>query len=157
MPSNAQIDDYVANPRHHFRGPFEVADSTMLKSRDKIRILESWKLDAQRLSESSDENMTGGEESDLRDVSKALLQVKAHESSSKPVANSRKPTARMAPTMRPQTASAIGVGAVVGAGAGAVLATAAAVPLALTLVQTTLVGAVTGGICSVFLRSSRRA
>ncbi len=156
--NSIQIDDYVANPRRFFSGPFEVADSMDLKCRDKIRILESWKLDAERLSDSDAENMTGGEESNLRDVAKALLQVKAYDASLK-ASSSRGKSQRRSGTgtaAQNQTTMAVGVGAAVGAGAGAVLAAAAALPMAVTLVQATLVGAIGGGICSVFLRSSRR-
>jgi hypothetical protein len=74
---HGQIESYVANPRSYFSGPFEVVESTQLNVDDKRRILESWKLDAQQLAVGTAENMTGGEETDLREVSRALLQLDA--------------------------------------------------------------------------------
>ena len=70
-----QIDDLVANPHRHFNSPVEVLKDDEISTADKRRILESWKLDASRLAESTAENMSGGEESELREVSKTLLQL----------------------------------------------------------------------------------
>src|ERR1700753_3540966 len=68
-------DDMVAYPHRHFNNPVEVLQDNDLTNDEKRRILESWKLDAQRLAESTAENMSGGEESDRREVSKTLLQL----------------------------------------------------------------------------------
>jgi hypothetical protein len=47
-------------------------------SRDeKIKILQSWELDARRLLESAEENMTGGEKDRLPEVLKALRELGA--------------------------------------------------------------------------------
>jgi hypothetical protein len=73
------IDDFITNPQHHFHAPAEVLADSSLSNDEKRRILESWQLDAQRLAESTAENMSGGEESDLEEVSKSLLELKSLE------------------------------------------------------------------------------
>ncbi|RYG38134.1 MAG: hypothetical protein EON93_02575 [Burkholderiales bacterium] len=76
---NTHVDDLIAYPQRHFGRPEEVLNEPTLSVDKKRRILESWKLDAQRLAESTAENMSGGEETDLRDVSKVLIQLKSME------------------------------------------------------------------------------
>src|SRR5262245_61995512 len=110
----AHVEDLIANPQRHFDHPADVLKEPTLSADEKRRILESWKLDAQRLAESTAENMSGGEESDLRDVSKALVELKQTEPP--PVVT------------QPDRSSSRGVGtgmaigAIVGAGAGLLIA-----------------------------------
>lgn len=73
------VDQMVMQPTRHFDNPDEVLSHPGLKYQDRLRILESWKLDAQRLAESTAENMSGGEQGDLSGVSRALLQLKSIE------------------------------------------------------------------------------
>lgn len=69
------VDELVLDPKKWFGTPDDVLNDNKISVEDKKRILESWKLDESRLAESTDENMTGGEESHLRDVSRALLEL----------------------------------------------------------------------------------
>lgn len=142
---NTHVDDLVFQPRQHFDHPDEVLKSRKLSSDDKRRILESWKLDAQRLADSTAENMTGGEDTDLRDVSRALVQVK--ESSKQPTAIQPKSNA---PVM-----SGLVIGAVLGAGVG-LIATAAMATASLALIaQTTVAGLIVGGVAGAIKRPLR--
>src|SRR5215475_13024454 len=88
------IEDMVAYPHRHFNNPVEVLQDNDLTNDEKRRILESWKLDAQRLAESTAENMTGGEESDLREVSKTLVQLGEMRAPPKKVSHSAGPGGR---------------------------------------------------------------
>ena len=76
---NTHVDELVMQPTRHFDNPGEVLTYPGLKHKDRLRILESWKLDAQRLAESTAENMSGGEKTNLRDVSRALMHLKSME------------------------------------------------------------------------------
>src|SRR5262249_39614597 len=89
---NTHVEDLIANPNRHFDHPVEVLNEPTLATDEKRGILESWKLDAQRLAESTAENMTGGEESDLRDVSKVLVQLKEMEKAPAARQPDRRPT-----------------------------------------------------------------
>jgi hypothetical protein len=46
-----------------------------LPREEKIKILQSWELDARRLLESAEENMTGGEKDRLPEIQSALRQL----------------------------------------------------------------------------------
>jgi len=56
---NTHVEDLIAYPQRYFDRPDEVLVEPMLTLDEKHRILESWKLDAQRLAESTAENMSG--------------------------------------------------------------------------------------------------
>ncbi len=141
---NTHVDDLVAYPHRHFRRPDEVLVEPNLSIDDKRRILESWKLDAQRLAESTAENMSGGEETDLRDVSKVLIQLKTMEEP--PVVRQRKDSANLGTGMA--------LGALVGAGAGLVIVAVTA-PSIMVLAQSAIVGLILGGV-AVALRNAAR-
>ncbi len=144
-----QIEDLVANPQKHFDNPQDVLLAGDLADDVKRRILESWKLDAARLAESTAENMAGGEESDLREVSKALTQLNAA-----PRAEVRRPVRVWRAGLR----LSMMVGAIVGAGVGLVFLAAAgwsAMPPALLLLETTVIGALIGGIASAIRKVVR--
>lgn len=144
---DSRIDNMIANPRKHFSGPFDVLDHDELAFDEKRRILESWKFDAQQLADGTAENMTGGEETDLRDVSKALVQLKALDEA--PTLVTAKRRQRRGASM----ALSVITGAVVGAGAGLVLLSVASIAPVATLTQTTIAGGVIGGLVRIFRRA----
>jgi len=130
---SVHVEDLIAHPTRHFGEPREVLDDDRLTMGEKRKVLESWKLDATRLAESTAENMTGGEESDLREVSKVLLELKAVEI---PAVAVRK---------RSNIGINLAVGALIGAGAGLV-AIAITGPSLAIVAQTTVVGLIVGGV-----------
>jgi len=127
------VEDLIAHPKRFFGAPNEVLLDSRLTQDEKRNILESWKHDALRLAESTSENMSGGEESDLREVAKVLLQLKAEPM---PVVTKR---------AKSNVPAGLGIGAIVGAGAGLV-AIAAAGPSLILVLQTTVVGLIVGGV-----------
>ena len=68
--SHKAIDD----PSRAFSSPREVVESELPRE-DKIKILRSWELDARRLLESAEENMTGGEKDRLPEIQRAIRQL----------------------------------------------------------------------------------
>ena len=50
---NTQVDDLVFHPKRHFDRPEDVVRNRKLSHGDKVRILESWKQDAQQLADST--------------------------------------------------------------------------------------------------------
>ena len=71
------VDSAVMDPTRYFSRPAEVLDATDLSRDQKRRILQSWALDAELISEAESENMRGraGDRSDLREAKLALLQL----------------------------------------------------------------------------------
>jgi hypothetical protein len=138
------VEDLIAYPQRYFQRPGEVLTEPKLTNDQRRRILESWKLDAQRLAESTAENMSGGEETDLREVSKVLVQLKTMESM--PVAH------------QPGGSSSVGVGmaagALLGAGAGLVI-TAVTVPSLVLVAQASVVGLIIGGVSGAVRKAVR--
>lgn len=59
------IDKVIQSPADYFTSPAEVATAPGLSSEQKIEILESWAVDADRRLESADENMTGDDEQNI--------------------------------------------------------------------------------------------
>ncbi|MDP3738666.1 MAG: hypothetical protein Q8R02_14820 [Hyphomonadaceae bacterium] len=145
---STHVEELIANPHRHFDHPTEVLDEPGLSVDEKRRILESWKQDAQRLAESTAENMSGGEETDLRDVSKVLLQLKEME---------KTPAAATQPAR--QNTSGLGAGlffgALIGAGAGLVIA-AVTGPSIAVVAEAALVGLIIGGV-AISIRNAVRA
>lgn len=135
MPKH--VDELIENPQQHFAHPAEVLTAQDLSTEDKRRILESWKQDEQRLAESSAENMVGGEETELRDVSKVLLEL----NTSEPAPAARQPSGFGSEGLLTGTV----LGGVVGAGAG-LLITAMTGPSMAVVAQATLVGLILGGV-----------
>jgi len=148
-----RIDDLVANPHRHFGDPREVLSESDLSFADKRRILESWKFDAQRLAESTAENMSGGEQSDLREISKTLVELKMLEET--PVIVTRRARGG-------GIRSALILGALVGAAGGLIVAAMVGVPPAGwsasigLVVFSGLLGALFGGVAAV-IRNAVRA
>ena len=139
-----RVEDLISHPTRYFSDPREVLNDQKLTHSDKRKILESWKLDASRLAESTAENMSGGEESDLREVSKALLELKAVQIPVVAVPN------------RSSLPAGLTIGALLGAVAGLV-AVAATGPSLVLVVQTTLVGLIIGGVVSAVRDTAVRA
>lgn len=71
------VDAAVLDPTRFYERPKEVLDDGRLDAAAKRRILESWALDAQRLSEAEAENMPGKstERPFLREAKLALLEL----------------------------------------------------------------------------------
>jgi hypothetical protein len=72
MKTTLDLEQAMLSPSTVFEAPDEVLTAPDLSHEERHKILEQWKLDAQRLEESANENMTGGERSRLSEVSKAL-------------------------------------------------------------------------------------
>ena len=141
---NMNVEELIAHPQRYFDRPDEVLQEPTLTVDEKRRILESWKLDAQRLAESTAENMSGGEETNLRDVSKVLVQLKSMENI--PVAHQQKASTGVGTGMA--------AGALLGAGAGLVIS-AVTVPSILLVAQASIVGLILGGVGSAVRNAVR--
>jgi hypothetical protein len=76
MKSEPQKDKAIDDPTRAFDSPREVVESELPRE-EKIKILQSWELDARRLLESAEENMAGGEKDRLPEVLKALRELGA--------------------------------------------------------------------------------
>jgi hypothetical protein len=140
------VEDLIANPQRHFDHPVDVLREPTLTADEKRRILESWKLDAQRLAESTAENMSGGEESDLREVSKVLVELKQMETV---------PQATQASTRKNSgIVTGLAIGALLGAGAGLVVAVATG-PSVAVVVQGAVVGLIIGGVAAAVRNAMR--
>ena len=69
------VNEAIADPSRMFPNPMAVLDATNLSRDEKIKVLQNWELDAKRLLESADENMTderGRERNQLPEIHKAL-------------------------------------------------------------------------------------
>jgi hypothetical protein len=141
---NTLVEDLIAYPQRYFDHPREVLDEPTLKMDEKRRILESWKLDAQRLAESTAENMTGGEETDLREVSKVLVELKQM-----PMTTEVHQTSD-----RNDVPAGMAIGGLLGAGAG-LLAAAVTGPSLTVIAQATVVGVILGGVVTGVRRALR--
>lgn len=69
------VDAAAIDAAEYFTAPTDVLDDLRLTQDDKRRILESWALDAQLLSQAEDENMRGTDRPRLREVKLALLEL----------------------------------------------------------------------------------
>lgn len=65
------------DPSRAYSSPREVVESD-LPHEEKIKILRSWELDARRLLESAEENMTGGEKDRLPEIQRAIRQLEGN-------------------------------------------------------------------------------
>jgi hypothetical protein len=69
------VNEAIADPSRMFPNPLAVVQATNLSREEKIKVLQNWELDAKRLLESADENMTderGRERNQLPEIHKAL-------------------------------------------------------------------------------------
>jgi len=70
-----QVESAISDPTRHYARPMDVVHDDSLEAEEKLKILESWKKDAELLSTAQDENMSGGERPQLQDVSLALTEL----------------------------------------------------------------------------------
>jgi hypothetical protein len=70
-----QVESAISDPTRHYARPMDVVHDASLDAEEKLKILESWKKDAELLSTAQDENMSGGERPQLQDVSLALTEL----------------------------------------------------------------------------------
>lgn len=73
--TETKVCDAISDPTREYRQPIDVVRDTHLDADEKLRILESWKKDAELLSTAQDENMTGGERPQLQDVMLAIQEL----------------------------------------------------------------------------------
>jgi hypothetical protein len=74
------VNEAIADPSRMFPNPMAVLDADNLTREEKIKVLKNWELDAKRLLESADENMTderGRERNQLPEIHKALRALAA--------------------------------------------------------------------------------
>jgi hypothetical protein len=74
------VNEAIADPSRMFPSPMAVVESNDLSREEKIEVLRSWELDAKRLLESDEENMTderGRERNQLPEIQKALRALDA--------------------------------------------------------------------------------
>ena len=78
------VNAAIADPSRMFPNPMAVLDAKELSRDEKVHILQNWELDAKRLLESADENMTderGRERNQLPEIQKALRTLAAEPAS----------------------------------------------------------------------------
>ena len=75
--SEPHFDEIAADPAAYFKSPADVLTAEDLSAHMKLKVLESWKLDAERMAESENENMAGGERSRLAEVHRAILKLQS--------------------------------------------------------------------------------
>ncbi|MGE4251890.1 MAG: hypothetical protein AB7F09_21070 [Parvibaculaceae bacterium] len=69
------VNEAIADPSRMFPDPMAVLEAKDLTRDEKVQVLQNWELDAKRLLESADENMTderGRERNQLPEIHKAL-------------------------------------------------------------------------------------
>ena len=69
------VNEAIADPSRMFPNPMAVLEANNLSREEKIKVLQNWELDAKRLLESADENMTderGRDRNQLPEIHKAL-------------------------------------------------------------------------------------
>lgn len=71
----SKVCDAISDPTREYRKPIDVVKDDQLDHDEKLRILESWKKDAELLSVAQDENMAGGERPQLQDVMLAIQEL----------------------------------------------------------------------------------
>ena len=71
----SKVRDSISDPTKGYRKPIDVVKDDQLDHDEKLRILESWKKDAELLSVAQDENMAGGERPQLQDVMLAIQEL----------------------------------------------------------------------------------
>ena len=71
----SKVCEAISDPTRQYRKPMDVVSDVGLDAAEKLRILESWKKDAELMSVAQDENMTGGERPQLQDVMLAIQEL----------------------------------------------------------------------------------
>ena len=73
--NESTVCDAISDPTKAYSHPMDVVRDGQLEAGEKLRILESWKKDAELLSTAQDENMAGGERPQLQDVLLAIQEL----------------------------------------------------------------------------------
>lgn len=73
----ATLDEKMLNPAKCYKSPADVLIDDALTREEKGKVLAAWRMDAERLTESSNEGMSGGENARLRDVALAQISLDA--------------------------------------------------------------------------------
>lgn len=73
--NETKVCNAISDPTREYRKPMDVVKDSGLQPGEKLRILESWKKDAELLSTAQDENMAGGERPQLQDVMLAIQEL----------------------------------------------------------------------------------
>ena len=73
--NETKVCNAISDPTREYRKPMDVVKDGALEPGEKLRILESWKKDAELLSTAQDENMAGGERPQLQDVMLAIQEL----------------------------------------------------------------------------------
>jgi hypothetical protein len=71
------LQDILQNPARCYDSPSHVLMDSALSYDEKRQVLDAWRLDAERLADSSNEGMGGGEASRLCEVALAQQQLAA--------------------------------------------------------------------------------
>ena len=71
------LEQKLANPSDAYASPADVLVDDHLDHDEKVRVLAAWRMDAERLSESANEGMGGGENARLREVALAQMQLES--------------------------------------------------------------------------------
>jgi len=80
------VNEAIADPSRMFPNPMAVVEAKDLSREEKIKVLQNWELDAKRLLESADENMSderGRERNQLPEIHRALKALSPEQSSGK--------------------------------------------------------------------------
>ncbi|MDX2235896.1 MAG: hypothetical protein NW200_15455 [Hyphomonadaceae bacterium] len=72
-----EFREKLSNPSRAYESPAHVLLDADLTHEQKRLVLESWRLDAERMAESANEGMAGGVQSRLREVAMAQQQLAA--------------------------------------------------------------------------------
>lgn len=83
MQSNETGRAKVEKPHAHFDNPQQVLADPALSMQEKLEALETLEQDARLLATATEEGMTGGEQSKLRDVLKAKEALEGQNSATK--------------------------------------------------------------------------
>lgn len=70
-----KYEEVLRDPTSSFDVPDEVVVSEEFTTSQKLEILKRWEFDAQRLQESADEAMAGGERSQLAEVQECIRKL----------------------------------------------------------------------------------
>ena len=76
---SSHFEQAVCDPALVYGSPAEVLKDSILTTKEKRRVLESWEADAIRLQASEEDGFGGGERSRLDQVEEALKQLPAAE------------------------------------------------------------------------------
>jgi hypothetical protein len=85
MTKKRLIEDIKINPARFYRAPADVARDRRFTDEERLQILEAWERDARALSVASDEGMTGGEPTRLREVVETRTEIEKRVPSQHPI------------------------------------------------------------------------